>query len=703
MLRSRLLKAIVRRVAPAENLAIVLAPHGASMLSIDLAFKPPPLKPAPGAGAVPHQLQTSQVRKNMLRDKSEPASQTVDRIRMLLLPRSKAKVAKADLLKMCPPAKVVGADDKEIDLSSSNADVWRIAKKLIIGSEIVDIHFNLPTVTGLSAPQVVYSGIPIVCSQIRLLFATKGDLEVQWVLGPKPKKGISTDRQGDALPPPEPSTEELAARPVLSDQLVLIPKQEWEGHALVFRCRPVGGLNLWSETETPPVQPPKVLHRPMPRWEKVATPEPDELRVVSYNLLHDGFCSTQWAMTQIYPFATEAVLDINFRRGRIVQELIKYDADIVCLQECGKDVYEKYFLDVFRALGYTASLALKNGTANEGVAFAFRNKRVEMLHKERVSLGWTTLQERHPNLASDVSENYPQLLEALKKLPSVGLIGLFRDKKTSKAVAVANTHLYFHSLAGHIRMLQFYVLANALEAFAMRHDTTRTVLLGDMNFSRPTGGYRLATKGSIGKDDATWQDGMKFYWGMSKMLGIGAQPGEYEADGSAPIEVGEGGAPTADGDEEFDVDDEDVKSGLTAGDPHDPDSDAASGVADQDFDVKSEARKQRQPPESLSAPPTRCLMADLQLPRPYNDAHKAVPDKEYITNFTLYFKEGIDHIFHSNDVTVRRTLPLPPLEEATEEVALPSSVFPSDHIALVVDVALLGDNIIASKRDDDSE
>ena len=658
------------------------------MMSLDLSFAPPPFRPTAGAGPVPPALITTQVRKNMLRTKSEPLRSTLDRIRLLLLPpqlKKHGRMGKAELLRLCPAAVLLDGEGKILDQSEPNGYVWPRAKTLEIGSTKVAIHYNIPAVTGITPPPVVFTGIPVCCSSIRLLFCSKSDLDVQWVLAPRLPSNQLTRRKeddggnpGDALPPPEPTTEQLQARPVLSDQLVIVPKHEWVGHPLVFRVRPKGCI-LWSETETTPVRVPQVTHRPQPRWDYVTAIQPPQLRVVSYNVLHDGFCSTHWAMTKLYPFATEHVLDINFRRGRIVQELMKYDADVVALQEVGKDVYDRYYNDVFKAQGFNSMLSVKNGNAKEGVAFAYRDARLEVMDKQRMSLGAVAMASEHPELAERIEKENPHVWHALKKVPSIAIMVVLKDKITGKHFVLVNTHFYFHAAAPHIRMLQYFMLSCAVDKFARKNPEfaceKNVIICGDFNASRQSGVYQLATHGSCEEGHVDWERGQEFYWGMSK-LGEASDwdliPGEYEADGAASEvedEDAEGDADCEEDAEDYDAEDEPLQE-----------CDVNSAAAD------TTANNQKNE-QDLNSPSPTSLKLPLQCPRRFSDTHAGV--EPYVTNYTLCFKDGIDHIFYDSEgVTIHKVLPLPSEEEVAEEVALPSSAYSSDHLALVTDLEI---------------
>lgn len=57
-----------------------------------------------------------------------------------------------------------------------------------------------------------------------------------------------------------------------------------------------------------------------------------------------------------------------------------------------------------------------------------------------------------------------------------------------------------------------------------------------------------------------------------------------------------------------------------------------------------------------------------------------------LTNYTAGFKECLDYIYYQMDhLKVEGTVPMPTEEQLSAHIAIPSIVFPSDHVALVAD------------------
>lgn len=69
--------------------------------------------------------------------------------------------------------------------------------------------------------------------------------------------------------------------------------------------------------------------------------------------------------------------------------------------------------------------------------------------------------------------------------------------------------------------------------------------------------------------------------------------------------------------------------------------------------------------------------------------HSACGTPKY-TNFTHLFADCLDYIYYDEKhLSVSQVVPLPSDEELSENTAIPSVVFPSDHIALVSDLRWL--------------
>ena len=659
----------LRFVAPSAVPGAAAAAAGGSMGNM-FPGGPAPAAASPPAAAGGGGSTADIIAKTMLRPRDEPLNKTLARMRMLCAPprnKKQGKLSQAQILQGCPEALLLDEDGQPIDGDIPTGEAWPRASSLIIGDATVRVKYNIPTVTGVTAPSVVYGGLPAVVTGINVLFSDKMNLNSEWRVSNK--AGTAADESIGVI---------------ASNSQVVTPKPEWVGRKLLFRCRIDGDDCLWTEVETPAIIKPDAGFGPIARADDLRPApknDPSKLRVVSYNVLHDSYANSKSGQSLIYPFCTKEVLSLSYRRSRVAQELAAFDADIVCLQEVGRDVFFRFYRDIFTHWGYAAHLGVKTGNTKEGCAIAFRSSRFEMVDERPISvpLNWRTMRRDHPEMAAEIKAEHPHLLVGLKRVPSVGIAVRLRDTLSGKLLVVSNTHLYYHPNGCHIRALQFFMLQTVVRQAAQDLEDTNPgskveiVAPGDYNFTRTTGGYRLATTGGVMPDDTCWQKGLKHYWGMDRGVGAVAAHSESEGDDDAMGEA------------------EDLEALLR------DDDDVVGGAVQEVREPSSDYARQ------LKSAPTRCYMPRLKLAgagEPLVDSH---PGDEYMrfTNYALSFKECIDHIFTSPGLECDWRLRQPTEQELAKDIAIPSLVFPSDHVALVADFKYRDAAPAAAAADDD--
>ncbi|EPY26544.1 hypothetical protein AGDE_11217 [Angomonas deanei] len=565
----------------------------------------------------------------MAREKEESAAVALDRMR-LLFKRSggRAKMTKDEILASCPTLEVYGVpnagDDsapfQRLDASLTNKEFWPRAREILVGSEKhkVALQYNIPTITSITPPKTPYVGLPLVCSNITTLFSTDADMRYEWL---ETVQGGSEPR-------------------VISRDPVLLPTEDLLGKSITLRVSPGAQEGSWSQILLPPVQsaPP-----PVDRWkltkEPVSTPH---FRVVSYNILYEDFCTGRHARTHIYPFATDDVLDPENRSARVLQELLAYNADIICLQECGKKVFRTFLLPAMRTKGYDGVYANKSGSVQEGCGILFRSTRYKLAVSETTPLSWGTVSTQFTSLAEQI-EPHKEFKEALQNVTNIALVLLLEELETGKRLVVGNTHLFFHANACHIRLVQAYIYLDALNRMATKESATSRlpiVMCGDCNCTHSTGAYRLFTTGQVEKIHHSWEKGKLFFWGCDRQLG-------YSGETLESVAVSE-------------------------------------AISEEAAATKKRVVEERAPLETCFS---QSLVAKLRLTDAYFRMDPSLP----WTNYTLSFKEVVDYIMFSGDnLDVTQTIPIPSEAELSEQYALPNKNYPSDHVALIADLLMKG-------------
>ncbi|XP_034936937.1 2',5'-phosphodiesterase 12 [Chelonus insularis] len=320
----------------------------------------------------------------------------------------------------------------------------------------------------------------------------------------------------------------------------------------------------------------------------------DNFRMLSYNILANTYAKSNYSKEVLFPYCPEHALDIDYRKLLIIKELIGYNADIICLQEVDRRVYEHDMKPPFILLDYDGIYGSK-GETGEGLLIMYNNKRFQMIENKTIVM------------SENINSN-PTFEEVWKTITNEDAKKRFQDRNTSMLVVVirsidnpseilviGNTHLYFHPDADHIRLLQAFFALSTCQNFAEKirkefpqHNIT-LLLAGDFNSTPKDGVYKLMTTGNISKDEVDWNSN-----------------------------------------EQQTIKDVSLSHSLSLG--------SACGTP------------------------------------------------QY-TNFTVDFADCLDYIFYeTNKLEVKRIAPMPTEEVLKAHGAIPSVVFPSDHIAICADL-----------------
>ncbi|XP_075164290.1 2',5'-phosphodiesterase 12 [Haematobia irritans] len=330
----------------------------------------------------------------------------------------------------------------------------------------------------------------------------------------------------------------------------------------------------------------------------------DSLRVVSYNILADLYADSDYSRSYLFPYCPPYALKVDYRKQLYLKELLGYNADIICLQEVDMKIFDYDLRPVLEdeTQAFKGIIAQK-GTCGEGIATFFRTDRFELIESYSINLGEQirTL-EAFRQLWQKI-QNIEKLVERIIDRSTTLQLNILK-MQNGRYIIVANTHLYFHPDADHIRLLQFGfsmlyledIYKKSLKNYNLENENQLAIIFcGDFNSVPECGIYRLMTERYVDKDFIDWSSNAE---------------------------------------------------------------EAVKGVSlSQPFAIKS-----------------------------------ACGTPEY-TNYTHLFAACLDYIFYQCDrLEVEQFAPLPTNEELKANTAIPSVVFPSDHVALVADLKFKGLN-----------
>lgn len=104
--------------------------------------------------------------------------------------------------------------------------------------------------------------------------------------------------------------------------------------------------------------------------------------------------------------------------------------------------------------------------------------------------GINNLLESHDEVRKIYKESVGQIVQMARLVPKEAS---FHDSfRKPDNIILANTHLFYHPMADHIRLLQVYAICHKLDEVRREHHNTSPVLIcGDFNSGPLSGEFRL--------------------------------------------------------------------------------------------------------------------------------------------------------------------------------------------------------------------
>ncbi|KAJ8951873.1 hypothetical protein NQ318_019849 [Aromia moschata] len=471
-------------------------------------------------------------------------------------------------------------DNEEVPRETTCDKIFQTGHSVVL--KVLDREYNVvinsPWVDAIALPVSILANFPVYPAKFEAVFTDK-DLPVFTWSKSREKNDWTTVGSG----------------------YIFTPSNEDIGCYLKLRCLPRNHLSEGPAVETvseSPVEagpgqcPFEIRHQ---FTQKKA--EGKEFRVVTYNILADLYCDSDYTREVLHPYCPAYALKIDYRKQLILKEVIGYNADLICLQEVDRKVYSHDLAPTLAHLGYDGDFTMKGGDVAEGLAFFFDRTRFRRLQSDCVIFSERlNVDPQFSDIWEKISAN-AKLAERILGRKTTLQVNVVESLEHDEALVVANTHFYFHPDADHIRLLHGGAAITYLENFVgeLRKKIGKRVSLvfcGDFNSVPECGVYKLYTTGQVPKDCVDYS------------------------------------------------------------------SNAEEAVRDVEF---------RQGFRLASACGTPAY-----------------------TNYTVGFADCLDYIYYeTSNLEVTQAVPLPSHEEVTRHTALPSVVFPSDHIALISDLKWL--------------
>ncbi|XP_074579423.1 carbon catabolite repressor protein 4 homolog 1-like isoform X1 [Curcuma longa] len=322
------------------------------------------------------------------------------------------------------------------------------------------------------------------------------------------------------------------------------PTAEDINHVLKFECVVVDAETRATIGNVNAVLTSRVIPAPSPTPRRMISVNGDPLAqldldgrissgtfsVLSYNILSDAY-----ATSEAYNYCPTWALSWSYRRQNLLQEIIGYHADILCLQEVQNDHFEEFFAPELDKHGYQALYKKKtsevyfhiafiiffhvlasiqlcpmtqildqiySGNPNtvDGCATFFRRDRFSHVKKYEVEFN------KAAQSLTDIAIQAGQKKVALNRLvkDNIALIVVLEakfsnhgtDNPGKRLICVANTHVNIHHEHKDVKLWQVHTLLKGLEKIAVSADIPMLVC-GDFNSLPGSTPHALLASGKV--------------------------------------------------------------------------------------------------------------------------------------------------------------------------------------------------------------
>ena len=345
-----------------------------------------------------------------------------------------------------------------VNSNVTNDHAWRDESTLKIGDQTFTVQVNPPTVLSLGLPDNIMTGFPVIPS-LNLEFADKQHCKYGWY-----KSTNHSKEQASSLPA---TVNEVLNWEKVGSEFLYTPSILDVGCFLKLVCTPGNALKLNESTSdvtssvTVAAGPGNCPFDDRHMYTKKPTAGQHTFRVVSYNILADTYSKDEFAQTVLFPYCPQYALDISYRQQLLLKEIIGYNADIICLQECGSKLFKHNLCPALETMGFECLLKCKGGEVPEGEATFVRKDKFSLLSQHDITLNEALLMDSANEVMLDHLSALPILLQTLQKRNAIVQLSILKvTGLENKYLCIANTHLYFKPSYPHIRLLQVYIILN---------------------------------------------------------------------------------------------------------------------------------------------------------------------------------------------------------------------------------------------------
>ena len=243
--------------------------------------------------------------------------------------------------------------------------------------------------------------------------------------------------------------------------------------------------------------------------------DPFKLRVFSYNILAETYQDQHY-------YTPSWALSWEYRKKKILKELIKYDCDVLCLQEVEGKQYHDYFNIKMNEKGYNGCFQPKSRARTmddwsnvDGCAIFFKTSKFRLIHERLIE--YQSLSLHHLSGVAD-----KRVYERVHGRDNIALLLILQLNNSSNnnsnnnakraqnkqsnnipnRVCVVNTHIHWDPSMPDVKLMQTQMLLDEIQNILkeVKEPDMPVIIGGDFNSTPNSGVYDLLRNGILPTD-----------------------------------------------------------------------------------------------------------------------------------------------------------------------------------------------------------
>ncbi|OAV99756.1 hypothetical protein PTTG_11708 [Puccinia triticina 1-1 BBBD Race 1] len=194
------------------------------------------------------------------------------------------------------------------------------------------------------------------------------------------------------------------------------------------------------------------------------SPPPETFTTMCYNILCE-----RYATDRMYGYTPSWALNWEYRKDLILQELMQYGADIICLQEVDVEQYEDFFVQSLKDQGYEGvfypkSRARTMGSEErrhvDGCATFFKTSMFQLIERECVEFNQIPMRSE--------SHKTEDMFNRVMTKDNIAVIALLEHRQSGTRQIVANVHIHWDPEFRDVKLIQTAMLMDQISEISSR-------------------------------------------------------------------------------------------------------------------------------------------------------------------------------------------------------------------------------------------